>query len=66
MCYEPVSGTLGFPERSGGSAGFTLQGEGLSEQLRPGVPGVPPEARGPFQGHGFNPCASSFFSAPVA
>lgn len=63
MCYEPVSGTLGFPERSGGSAGLTLQGEGLSGQLGPGVPS---EAQGPFQGHGFNPCTSSFFPAPVA
>lgn len=32
----------GFPERSGGLAGFTLQVEGLSEQLGPGVP---PEAQ---------------------
>lgn len=33
---------LGFPERSGGLAGFTLQVEGLSEQLGPAVP---PEAQ---------------------
>lgn len=43
ICYGPISQELlGFPERSGGLAGFTLQVEGLSEQLRPGVP---PEAQ---------------------
>ena len=39
---DQAQGLSGFPERSGGLAGFPLLVEGLSEQLRPGVP---PEAQ---------------------